>query len=354
MTVHVDRSDWRAAVLAPGATVEEAILNLNASNHQIVLVLAEGDELIGTITDGDIRRGLLVGIGLQDVVDSLIHVDPVVATPDEGRDAVLRLMEESQVHEIPVVGPGRRVVGLHTWSDFVRGDERVKLMVIMAGGEGHRLRPLTETCPKPLLPVAGRPMLEHIIERAVTDGFCKFVLAIRYLGHMIEEHFGDGAKFGVEIDYLREDHPLGTAGALSLLDPVPLEPFVVSNGDVLTAIRYGEMLDYHRGQGALATMAVRLHEWHHQFGVVHTDGVEIIDLEEKPVGRNHVNAGVYVLEPEVLTLLVAGEACDMPSLFNRLRERGERTVVYPLHESWLDVGRGDDYLSAEEVLGPID
>ena len=354
MTDGHDRTDWRAAVLAPDATVEEAIRNLESSHHQIVLVLTGDDELVGTLTDGDIRRGLLRGLGLQDTVDNLIETDPVVVAPTDGRDAVWRLMEMRRIHEIPVVDTGRRVVGLHTWSDVAGGGERNRLMVIMAGGEGRRLRPFTETCPKPLLPIGGRPMLEHIIERAVADGFHRFVLAIRYLGHMIEEHFGDGKRLGVEIDYLREDQPLGTAGALSLLDPRPAEPFVVSNGDVLAAIRYGEMLAYHRDQGALATMAVRLHEWHLQFGVVHTDGVEIKGFEEKPVGRDHVNAGVYVLEPEVLDLLDAGEQCDMPSLFGRLRNIGERTVVYPVHEPWLDVGRQDDYLSAQEELGPAD
>jgi NDP-sugar pyrophosphorylase family protein len=156
-------------------------------------------------------------------------------------------------------------------------------MVVMAGGEGTRLRPLTEDCPKPLLPVGGRPMLEHILERAIAEGFKRFVFAIRYLGHMIEDHFGDGGDWGVEIDYLREGEPLGTAGALSLLKPGPGEPFIVSNGDVLTAIRYGEMLDFHVSHDATATMAVRLHEWQHPFGVVHTEGLNLVGFEEKPV-----------------------------------------------------------------------
>ena len=285
---------------------------------------------------------------MQDTVDNLIETDPVVVAPTDGRDAVWRLMEMRRIHEIPVVDTGRRVVGLHTWSDVAGGGERNRLMVIMAGGEGRRLRPFTETCPKPLLPIGGRPMLEHIIERAVADGFHRFVLAIRYLGHMIEEHFGDGKRLGVEIDYLREDQPLGTAGALSLLDPRPAEPFVVSNGDVLAAIRYGEMLDYHSRQEAKATMAVRWHEWQHQFGVVHTDGAEITGFEEKPVGHNYVNAGIYVLEPAVVGLMDPMIPCDMPRLFERVRDLGDRTVVFPLHEPWVDIGRQDDYLLAQE------
>ncbi len=353
MTGKIERQEWCAAVLGLGATVEEGIRNLDDSHLQIVLVLGDRGDLVGTLTDGDIRRGLLRGVGLQDAIDGLINTDPLVATLDVGQEAVRHMMVEHRIHEIPVVDSDRRVVGLHTWSAVSVGGERTNLMVIMAGGEGRRLRPLTEVCPKPMLPIGGRPMLELIIESAVADGFRRFVLAIRYLGHMIEDHFGDGREFGVEIEYLREDQPLGTAGALALLDPRPAEPLVVTNGDVVSSIRYGEMLDYHRRQDAQATMAVQLYDWQHQFGVVHTEGAVITGYEEKPVVRNYVNAGVYVLEPEVVGLLHAGQPCDMSSLFGRVRDRGERTVVFPLHERWLDVGRQDDYMSAQEWLGPI-
>ncbi len=220
----------------------------------------------------------------------------------------------------------------------------------MAGGQGPRLRPHTENCPKPLLPVAGKPMLEHIIERAKGEGFRRFALAIHYLGHMIENYFGNGSRWQVQIDYLREQSPLGTAGAVGLLNPRPDIPFLVSNGDVLTDIHYGELLDFHCHHGASATMAVRLHEWQHPFGVVHTKGVDIISFEEKPVARSNINAGIYVLEPDALDVLGSNEACDMPTVFSRLQERAARTIVYPMHEPWLDVGRADDYASAQESL----
>jgi len=215
-------------------------------------------------------------------------------------------------------------------------------MVIMAGGMGTRLRPHTENCPKPLLPVAGKPMLEHIIEHAKLEGFSHFVLAIHYLGHMIEEHFGNGERLGVQIDYLREQSPLGTAGALGLLNPRPDAAFVVTNGDVITDIHYGELLDFHLRHNAAATMAVRVHEWQHPFGVVQTQGIEIVGFEEKPVARTHINAGVYALEPDALNALAADTRCDMPALFERLQEQSKRTVAYPMHEPWLDVGRPDD------------
>jgi NDP-sugar pyrophosphorylase family protein len=194
-------------------------------------------------------------------------------------------------------------------------------------------------------------MLEHIIERAKLEGFSRFVLAIHYLGHMIEDCFGNGERLNVRIDYLREQSPLGTAGALGLLNPRPDGPFVVTNGDVLTDIRYGELLDFHTRHNADATMAVRVHEWQHPFGVVQTQGVDIVGFEEKPVARSHINAGVYVLEPESLDVLSVASSCDMPTLFERLQAQTKRTVAYPMHEPWLDVGRPDDLRRANAENG---
>ncbi len=220
-------------------------------------------------------------------------------------------------------------------------------MVIMAGGTGSRLRPHTDNCPKPLLPVGGKPMLEHIIERAKSEGFNRFVIALHYLGHMIEDYFGDGSRWQVQLAYLREGSPLGTAGALTLLEPRPAAAIVISNGDVLTDIRYGELLEFHVRHGTTATMAVRPHEWQHPFGVVRTKGVDIIAIDEKPVARTYVNAGIYALEPNAVEAMQPGEYCDMTTLFNRLQERRLRTIVYPMHEPWLDVGRANDLERAQ-------
>jgi NDP-sugar pyrophosphorylase family protein len=219
-------------------------------------------------------------------------------------------------------------------------------MIIMAGGFGRRLLPLTEDCPKPMLIVAGKPMLEHIIERAKLEGFSQFILSLHYLGQRITEYFGDGSRWQVEISYVNEEHPLGTVGALSLVEPRPEYPFIVTNGDVLTDIRYGEMLDFHLSHQATATMAVRQHEWQHPFGVVKTKGIEIIGFEEKPIHRTHVNAGIYVLNPDALAHLQKGASCDMPTLFERLRRSGQSTIAYPMHEPWLDVGRAEDLMRA--------
>ncbi|MBS0418962.1 MAG: nucleotidyltransferase family protein [Proteobacteria bacterium] len=343
---------WQDAVLPTEATLQDAIACLNYTGLQIVLVCGTDRVLAGTLTDGDIRRGLIRGLTLDSPVNSLFKPDPLVVPPEMGGETVLQLMRANGFGAIPVVDAARRVVGLHLLNRLLTPNRRSNLMVIMAGGKGTRLLPHTQDCPKPLLPINGKPMLEHIIERARAEGFQRFVIAVHYLAGMIETYFGDGSRWNVRIDYLREEAPLGTAGALGLLQPRPAEAFVVSNGDVLTDIRYGELLDFHLRNGAAATMAVRMHEWQHPFGVVRTDGVDIVGFEEKPISRSHINAGIYVLEPRALDTLSGKENCDMPTLFTRLQERAARTIVYPMHEPWLDVGRAADLERARSQTTP--
>lgn len=337
---------WHQAILPFDATIGQAIHNLNEVSVKIVLVANAAGVLEGTISDGDIRRGLLKGLDLNSPLTSIIHYNALVVPPDLGRELVMQLMVANKIQQIPVVDEHHHIVGLHLWDEITMPPSRPNLMVIMAGGMGTRLLPHTEDCPKPLLTVAGKPMLKHIIERAKLEGFNHFVLAIHYLGHMIEAYFGNGERLGVRIDYLREESPLGTAGALGLLKPIPDAPFVVTNGDVITDIRYGELLDFHTRHTATATMAVRVHEWQHPFGVVQTQGVEIVGFEEKPIARSHINAGVYALDPSALSVLTADAHCDMPTLFERLQVKSQRTVAYPMHEPWLDVGRPDDLKQA--------
>jgi len=333
---------WRQAILSIDSSIQEVIGNLNESSMKIVLIVNKQGQLLGTISDGDIRRGLLKGLDLNSSIENIIHVNALVVPPELGRETVLQLMVANKIQQIPVVDENQKVVGLHLWDEITTIPPRSNLMFIMAGGKGTRLRPHTENCPKPLVNVAGKPMLEHIIERGKLEGFSHFVLAINYLGHMIEEYFGSGERLGVKIDYLREQSPLGTAGALGLIQTWPEAPFVVTNGDVITDIRYGELLDFHNRYEAAATMAVRLHELQHPFGVVQTQGIDIVGFEEKPVARSHINAGVYVLSPEALNELAANTPCDMPTLFERLQAKTKRVVAYPMHEPWLDVGRPED------------
>ena len=342
----MDYNFWRQAMLPAQATIGDAIRNLDQTALKIVLISNDAGVLEGSISDGDIRRGLLKGLDLNSSITSIIHRDVLVVPPELGRDLVMQLMVANKILQIPVVDDQHHVVGLHLWDEITSPLIRPNLMVIMAGGMGTRLRPYTESCPKPMLCVEGKPILEYIIDRAKSEGFNHFVLAINYLGHMIEDYFQDGSALNVRIDYLREQSPLGTAGALSLLNPEPVAPFVVTNGDVITDISYGKILDFHARQAATATMAVRLHEWQNPFGVVHTQGVEIIRLEEKPIFRSHINAGVYALDPAVLSYLSVATHCDMPSLFELLQVNAKRTVAYPMHEPWLDVGRPDDLVTA--------
>lgn len=340
---------WRAAILPDNATLQQAIRNLDQTGFQIAMVVTPEGVLLGTLTDGDIRRGLLRGLGLTSSVETIIFRNPLVAPPQLARAMVIQLMQANKIHQLPVVDASHCVTGLLLWDDLLAPAPRSNMMVIMVGGQGTRLRPHTENCPKPMLLVGGKPMLEHIIERAKAEGFVHFVLAVHYLGSMIEDYFGDGARLQVHIEYLREQFPMGTGGAMSLLNPRPNAPFLVSNGDVLTEIRYGELLDFHNRHSAAATMAVRLHEWQHPFGVVHTQGVDIVGFEEKPIARTHINAGIYALSPEALDLLGVDEHCDMPTLFIRLKEQDARIIVYPMHEPWLDVGREEDLARAQHA-----
>jgi dTDP-glucose pyrophosphorylase len=337
---------WRQAILKESATIKQAIGNLNQIGIRIILVVNEVNKLIGTISDGDIRRGLLKGLDLDSPIIDLVNRNALLVTPEMSRDMVVQLMVANKIHQVPVVNSQQEIIGLHLWDKISSRPKRSNMMIIMAGGKGTRLLPHTQDCPKPMVLVAGRPMLEHIIERARLEGFSHFVLAIHHLGHVIEDYFGDGEQLGVKIDYLREKSPLGTAGALSLLNPIPDAPFIVTNGDVITDIRYGELLDFHNNYQASGTMAVRNYELQHPFGVVQIDGVDIIGFEEKPLTRSQINAAVYALSPEALNELIPEEPCDMPELFERIQSKNYRTVAYPMHEPWMDVGKPDDLQEA--------
>jgi dTDP-glucose pyrophosphorylase len=344
-----NESLWTQAILPIDSKIRDAAEVLNKSSLKIVIVTDHLGGFLGTISDGDIRRGLLKGLDLTNPIETIVHFEALVVPPGLNRDVVVQLMKANKIQQIPIVNENMEVLGLHLWDQVDIPALRSNVMIIMAGGKGTRLYPQTENCPKPMLPIAGKPILEHIIERAKTEGFSRFILAIYHLGHMIEEYFGNGDALGVQIEYLREESPLGTAGALSLLNPIPDNAFVVTNGDVITDIHYGELLDFHLQHSASATMAVRVHEWQNPYGVVKTQGIEIIDYEEKPVIISHINAGVYILDPSVIHYLVKSESCDMPTLFGKLRKENEKVVAYPIHERWLDIGEPDQLQKARKL-----
>ncbi len=339
---------WRKCTLAPSASIRSAIGNLIDSSARIVLVVSEEMKLIGTVSDGDIRRGLIRGKSLESPISEILHSDALIVGENTDLDVVRKLMTDARIQQVPIVDVEGKLIGLHEWDRMNSGSLHENLFVIMAGGQGRRLLPYTSTIPKPMVRVDGKPMLEHIILRAKSNGFSNFVIVVHHLAEIIESHFRNGKELGVNISYIKELQPLGTAGGLALLDPVPKSPLVVTNGDVLTDVNYRNLLDFHRESGAGATMAVRMFETQHPFGVVRLKGIDIKGIEEKPVIRDYINAGVYVIEPILLGRIKDGTPLSMTDFIASLSQDNVATKAYLLHENWMDVGNPNDLLRANE------
>jgi len=337
------RTNWQKAILPVTSSIHEAIGCLDDTSLKIILVVEVNGLFLGTVTDGDIRRGILRGISLDDPLSSIFNNQYISCNHGLPKDKVLDLMRTNAVQQIPVIDSDNTLIGLHSWDFLETLVLRPNCIVVMAGGIGSRLNPYTENCPKPMLQVMGKPILEHIVEKGKAEGFRKFIFTVRYLAHMIEEYFGNGQDFGVEIEYLHEAEPLGTAGALSLLRQQLSLPFVLTNGDVLTNLSYGDLLDFHLSAAAQLTMGVRMHEIQNPFGVVEIIGEQVISYQEKPIIRSFINAGIYALDPKIIDLVPENQAFDMPELFTLLRLRGGAVVAYPLYENWIDIGRPSDF-----------
>lgn len=336
-------SSWKEILVLPGASIRDVIRVLDKSAKQIVLVVNEGSRLLGTVTDGDIRRGILKGMSLEEPVQRIMNPDPTVAMIDEGREGILAMMRSTRLHHVPLVDENYCVMGLETLDELIQSRARKNRVVLMAGGLGNRLRPLTDECPKPMLKVGNKPLLETILENFIEYGFHRFYISVNYMADVVKSYFGDGSRWGVYIDYLHEQQQLGTAGALSLLPETPNEAILVMNGDLLTKVNFKQLLDFHYGHQAQATMCVREYDFQVPYGVVKIDGQHITGIDEKPIQRFFVNAGIYVLEPEVLDLIAADTYFDMPTLFEELIERKKVTAVFPIREYWLDIGHLADY-----------
>ena len=341
-----------AQMMGPETPLLAAIERLDAVRRKLILVVDGERRLIGSVSDGDIRRGLMRRLAMDAPISAVMNADPVSLRAGVSDKAAVRALSDRGVGLAPVVDGKGRVIGLYP-DVLGMAAARDNLVVLMAGGRGARLFPLTQDCPKPMLKVAGRPLLQTIIERLQAQGFRRFRLAVNYLGEMIEDHFGDGSSLGVEIDYLREDHPRGTAGALSLLDEPLDAPLLVMNGDVLTRMSFGELIDFHLEHEASATLCVREHTFQSPHGVVETEGPRLTALTEKPTFRWLANAGVYCLSPEVLSRVPAEGLYDMPDLLNALNGDGCIVGAYPIHEYWLDIGRPPDFESAQAEFTAI-
>lgn len=333
--------DYRENLVSPETTILDTLKIIDSHGVPIGLVHADG-RLIGTVTDGDIRRGLLAGVALTEAVTEVMNVDPVTAAADIIEADAAALMRRHGINQLPLVDADGKIVGLKVLQRLDRERSANSAVVIMAGGRGQRLRPLTEDLPKPMLEVGGRPILETIVERFVEQGFRRIHISVNYKADLIESHFGDGRDFGAEISYLRETSALGTAGALSLLEGHPSAPLIVTNGDVLNKVNFTHLLRFHMDHGGPATMSVREYRFTVPFGVVETDAHRLVGVEEKPEHTFFVNAGIYALDADVLELIPAGKAMDMPDLFKMLMDKGKTPSVFPLREYWLDIGRLDD------------
>ena len=334
-----DISDVR---VGPEQTVRDTIEIIDANRKQIALVVDDRDQLLGVVADGDIRRGMLRGATLDAPITEIMTASPKVARQGQSAAAILEMMSEFEIRHVPVVDAGGVVTGLFTVDDLRQPAESTTPVVLMAGGRGQRLYPLTKETPKPMLSIGDSPLLSIILTNLRSQGFVNVFISVNYLADVIINYVGDGSRFGLRVTYVHEDKPLGTAGALGSLAGVISEPFIVMNSDLLTHVNLREMLSFHAKRDASGTIGVREHVFEIPYGVVNLDGAVVESMIEKPFHRSLVNAGIYALDPLALDLLVKGEYMDMPTLLGQLIEGGHDVTAFPIHESWLDVGRPED------------
>lgn len=339
---------WRNVALKPNVSVKEAMAVLDAGSMQIALVVEDDDHLAGTVTDGDIRRALLRGKNLDTPINEVMNANPVTGLAEESCQIWQRTMQRHSLRHLPLLDSRGCIVDLAQFQ-FPSEPRRETPVVIMAGGLGARLRPLTKDIPKPLISVGSKPVLQTIIENFSEQGFENIYLCINYKGEMIRQHFGNGSRFGVNIQYIEENERLGTAGALSLLSESPDCPFIVMNGDLLTKVDFVRLLEFHEQHGFSATMATR--EYNHQipYGVLKiSNDFSLESIVEKPTERFHVNAGIYILDPVTLNHIPQNEYFEMPSLFQKLITQGNPVGSFPLRDYWIDIGRLEDLEQASD------
>ena len=348
--------DFSSLVVSEDSTIRSVIACIDRNGKGIAMVLDADKHLIATVTDGDIRRAILAGLDVSLPIRELLErrtpmsphgpITALVGTPDS---TLLHIMAETTVRHIPLVDEENHVVDVALLSELVKEYELPLRAVVMAGGFGTRLRPLTDEVPKPMLPLGSRPLLELIVEQLRDAGIRQVNVATHYKGEIIADHFKDGQDFGVDIRYVKEDQPLGTAGALSLLEESE-EPVLVINGDILTRVDFRSMLNFHQEHAAELTVAVRQYEFSVPYGVVLTDGVTVTGISEKPLLKQFINAGIYLLSPRVRRLIPNDQPYDIPDLIQSLLEEGRRVVCFPIREYWLDIGKADHYDQAKSDI----
>ena len=342
--------NWKPIALGLSASIFDALKVINEQPYKIILITDENDYLIGTVTDGDIRRGLLKGLWIDESIGSVMNSSPITATITDDKIKVIAILKQKSISSVPVVENGR-LIGFYSIESLLQRSQYDNPVFIMAGGFGTRLRPLTDTCPKPMLKVGDKPILEITLQRFIDAGFRNFYISTHYLPEVIRDYFADGAKWNVKIEYVHEDSPLGTGGALGLL-PKTVEqlPLIMINGDVLTNLDIAALLDYHNTNEALATMCVREFDYQIPYGVVEKNGNQIVRMTEKPKYQFQVNAGIYVVSPKLFNTVELNKKIDMPSLLEDKIKNSERVVVYPLKEYWLDIGQMNEYKQAQKDI----
>lgn len=328
--------------IPPQATIKDALEAIDKGVMQIALIVT-GNTLLGTITDGDIRRAFLAGHNLADPIEGIYNSTPLTGSPALTREDMVQLALTRGVKQLPIVDENGLLVGIEYIDDYLRGPQKENAVVLMAGGMGTRLRPLTAETPKPMLTVGSKPILETILESFAHHGFHNFYFSVNYKAEKVREYFKDGSQYGVHISYLNETTRLGTAGALSLLPDMQNQPFFVMNGDLLTNVNFERLLNYHLLAKASATMCVREYKLQIPYGVVTTEGAQIKDITEKPTQNFFVNAGIYVLNPEILERIPKDQYFDMPQLFQKIIGDNKKVCSFPITDYWMDIGQPHDF-----------
>lgn len=349
-------AEWKKNLVGPEVSIRETIKVIDSSSLQIALVINTRNQLLGTVTDGDVRRALLQNISLDDSVSKIMEKSPSVCRVDQGYDLnpnylkeeIISLMKEKEVHQVPLVDAQGVLLGLEVLDSFLKFESLDNWVLIMAGGLGKRLRPMTNECPKPMLKVGGRPILESIVEKFRLHGFTNLFVSVNFEGDQIKSYFGDGAQFGVKIQYIEEESPYGTAGALALLPEKPAKPMIIMNGDLITSLNFQHLLQFHEEHKKLATMSVCELQLEVPYGVVSLEEQFVINVEEKPRQKFFINGGVYVIEPVLIDCIPKNTHFDMTSLLQLMKEKNEKITAFPVREYWLDVGRNIDFIKANQ------
>jgi dTDP-glucose pyrophosphorylase/predicted transcriptional regulator len=325
--------------------IKKALKIISDGGIKIAIVVSKEGKLVGTLTDGDIRRGFLKGLNINSSIRSVVFKKPIIAKKNDSKKKLLKVALSKKIYQIPVIDKNNKVIAIHVLDELIKPKNKSNLVVIMAGGKGMRLRPLTKNIPKPMLKVGNKPILQTIIENFKKSGYRNFVICVNYKSKIIKDYFGDGRKFEVKIKYIQEKTRMGTVGSLSLFRKKPKDPFFVINGDLLTNLDFEKILDFHLEHNSRATMCINEYNIDSPYGEVSLNNENIVSIKEKPKHKYYVNAGVYILDPKCIEL-IPKKFFDMTSLFNKLIANKHKTISFPLGEYWLDIGRFNDFKKA--------